>query len=173
MKRCEVCNKDVPVLWKSKRTNKQTGEVIQPACCKRCMPKQAIKSSTKPSNESKVLKSDLNVFFASQALVFPDHCENCGERLDKSSLFAKRSQTCHILPKSNNSGFPSVATHPQNKVFMCCHHGCHGHGDWDNLNADKRKTMPVYEKAIERFRSFENDLSEKQKIKAYKYLGLD
>lgn len=171
MKFCEVGKHEVSQLWKAKRINKATGEVLQHACCKNCMSRTPIKNN--PSSKLKTeVKKKLNVFFAEQSLVFPERCENCGERLDKSSAFSRRSQTCHILPKSENSGFPSVATHPSNKVFMCCFGGCYGHGKYDYNDANTRKSMPVYQLAIERFRSFENHLTEKEKINAYKYLGL-
>lgn len=166
-KLCEVGNHQVTALWKAKRTNKDTGEVIQQACCKNCMGRTPIKS--KPNTGNKEEKQKLNVFFASQLLDIPKTCENCGERLDRSNPFAIRSQTCHILPKSK---FKSIATNPQNKVFMCCFHGCNGHGNWDNLDAEKRKSMKVYTLAIERFRTFENELTQSEKIKAYIYLGL-
>lgn len=169
MKYCEVGQHEVEKLWKSKRTDKKTGKVLQPACCKNCIGREPIKSKSKQKESAK----ELNVFFADASLVFPVYCENCGERLLNTGSFTRRSQTCHILPKTASGGFPSVATHPANKVFMCCFHGCHGHGDWDNQDAEKRKKMPVYEKALERFRKFENELTESEKIKAYKYLGLE
>jgi hypothetical protein len=168
MKYCEVGQHEVKQLWKSKRTNKNTGQVIQQACCKDCIGKTPIKSKSKKKESSK----ELNVFFADASLVFPVYCENCGEKLLNTGSFTRRSQTCHILPKTASGGFPSVATHPSNKVFMCCFSGCYGHGNWDNQDANKRKSMSVYDLAIERFRKFEHLLTEQEKLKAYKYLGL-
>lgn len=167
-KYCRVGDHYVHGLWDSEKKDKQTGEIIQPGCCKSCLGKKKIRESKKTKEEIK----ELTVFFAEASLVFPVNCENCGERLDNSSPFARKSQTCHILPKTKNGGFPSISTHPSNKVFMCCFHGCHGHGDWDNLDAEKRKRMQVYEIAIERFKTLEKHLNEKEKLKAYKYLGL-
>lgn len=169
MKYCEVGQHEVAALWKAKRKDPKTGEIIQQACCKDCIGRAPIKSRpTKKENAA-----DLNVFFANASLVFPERCENCGKRLDSSNAMARRSQTCHILPKTKSGGFPTVATHPANKVFMCCFAGCYGHGDWDNQDAEKRKTMPVYKLAVERFRKFENELTEPEKIKAYRYLGIE
>lgn len=164
MKFCEVGQHEVKVLWRSRKTNRETNEV-SPSCCKNCMSKTPIKSKVKKEKDQ-----ELEVFFASQSLVMPELCENCGERLDLSTLFSRKAQTCHILPKSL---YKSVKSHPQNKLFMCCFHGCHGHGNWDNLDSTKRKSMDVYELAIKRFRMFENTLSEQELIKAYKYLGLE
>ncbi|MNK78051.1 hypothetical protein D3C87_976690 [compost metagenome] len=169
MKYCEVGEHEVNQLWKAKRTNKNTGEVIQLACCKDCVGREPIKSKTKQKDNTK----ELNVFFAEASLVFPKYCENCGEKLLNTGSFTRRSQTCHILPKTASGGFPSVAIHPANKVFMCCFTGCYGHGNWDNQDAAKRKTMPVYKKALERFREFEKELTEPERNKAYKYLGIE
>lgn len=170
MKYCEVGEHEVSALWKAKRKDPKTGEVIQKSCCKNCMGREPIKSKKKSENTEG--KKALEVFFADASLVFPTTCENCGQKLDNSTAFARKSQTCHILPKTKNGGFPSVASHPSNKVFMCCFNGCNGHGNWDNQDAAKRKTMPVYEIALKRFREFEKELTEPEKIKAYKYLGL-
>lgn len=118
-------------------------------------------------------KKDLNVFFASMALVFPGYCENCGEKLKNYSPFDRRKQTCHILPKTENGGFPTVATHPQNKVFMCCDSGCYGHSKFDNGDSSDRIKMNVYNLAVERFKTFEHLLTPRERIKAYKYLKID
>lgn len=160
MKFCDIGQHEVTILWKA-RTK------VQQSCCKNCLGKYP-KKATEEQKKDIVAK---NVFFASQALVFPGHCENCHRPLNSPD---KRSLTCHILPKKKgHGGFPSVAIHPQNKVFMCCYGGCYGHGDWDNRNAADRKTMPVYKLALERFREFEDVLTTDEKRRAYKYLGLD
>lgn len=174
-KYCDVGGHVAPNLWDRRIKDKLTGKITQKSCCKNCLHKREKKSDKKkdPEKETATFKKDLNVFFASQILVFPKHCENCGHVLDTSSPFAKRSQICHILPKTKNGGFPSIATHPSNKIFMCCFRGCYGHGKYDNGDAETRKSMKVYQIAIERFRSVENELTEKEKMKAYKYLGLD
>lgn len=166
IKYCEVGQHEVTHLWHSRKTDKRTGEVIQQSCCKSCMGKQSVVKMAKTSRKNEI-KKQLNVYFASQALVFPARCENCGEYLDQSE---KRSQTCHILPKSI---FKTVATHPANKIFMCCFSGCYGHAKFDDGDSKTRMSMPVYSLAVERFKSFENDLYLKDKIRAYKYLGLD
>lgn len=163
MKYCEVGKHKVNALWRAKRTNRETGE-ITPSCCKDCLPKAALKK-----NKAKKESPELKTFFADAALVFPERCENCGERLDNSTSFARKAQTAHILPKSI---FKSVSAHPSNKMFLCCFHGDHCHGNWDNLDADKRKTMPVYQKALERFKSLKKHLNSKDMIRAEIYLGL-
>lgn len=168
-KYCDVGKHEVQSLWKARKKDPKTLEIIQKSCCKNCMHREPIKSKSFSSKSSEE-KKELNVFFACQSLLFPKQCENCGSMLDQSSVFARRSQTCHILPKSI---FKSVSVHPQNKVFMCCFGGCYGHAKFDDGDSKTRKSMLVYKLAIERFRSFENQLTISERIKAYKYLGLD
>lgn len=162
---CEVGRHTVPSLWRAKRVNKDTGEVIQQSCCKSCMSRQPIKPSVKKSTE----KKELNVFFANQMLEIAIRCENCGSKLDHSSSFAIRSQTAHILPKSK---FKSVAMHPKNRMFLCCFGGNYCHSLWDDHDAEKRKTMPVYKLALDRVNELGHLLTNAEKVKALKYLGL-
>lgn len=169
-KYCDVGKHEVEKLWKARRRDPNTREIIQESCCQSCMKREPIKSKPKYLTEEEVQrKKELNVFFASQTLVMPNNCEECGHKLDKSSTFALRAQIAHILPKSI---FKSVATHPQNKMFLCCFNGCYSHAKFDNGDAKTRQSMKVYDLAIERFRSFENELTEAEKIKANKYLGI-
>lgn len=154
----------------------------KPTICKHCQAvnshynfqcykvRKPIRSNTKLNASNKEQKQSLNVFFASQALVIPKHCENCLKPLILTNSFERRSVIAHILPKSEKSGFPSISTHPQNRMFLGKWCGCHG--NWDNKDADARKQMNCYKIALERFREFEELLTGKELIKAYKYLGL-
>jgi len=167
---CDVGKHQVQSLWRSRIKDKNNPDKnIQDGCCKNCLskaPKKVVKEKIE-------VKKGLNVFFAEQALKFPVHCENCNARLHGNTMFDRRKQTCHILPKRNDFGFPSVAVHPQNRVFMCCQTGCYGHERWDNGDAADRIKMAVYPVAVERFKSFEHLLTPKELIKAYKYLNLE
>lgn len=49
-------------------------------------------------------------------------CMECQQWIGKSFY---RSATAHILPKRKDYGFPSIATHPLNKLFLCTINGCH------------------------------------------------
>jgi hypothetical protein len=122
------------------------------------------------TKEQVAFKADLNVFFANQALVFPELCENCGTPLDAFTMWDRRCMTGHILEKNDNA-FPEVATHPQNKIFIGTRN-CTCHNSWDKKGAAYRASMPVYQLALTRFKEFAPQLSEKKLIKAYTYLNI-
>lgn len=129
-------------------------------------------SSSKVDNSAtKEQKAALNVFFASESLIIPPACENCLKPLKLNNAFERRSVIAHILPKSDKSGFPTVATHLKNRMFLGKWCGCHG--NWDNKDAAARQKMNCYPLAIERFRKFEHLLTGHEHNKALKYLGLD
>ena len=155
LKTCVECGKP-SILWRS-----------HPKLCKSCAGKPKYQKVKKEKLE---VKQGLNVFFANQALQFPSHCENCGLPLMPKNMWDRRKMTCHILPKSPTNGFPTVAIHPQNRIFMCCDSGGYCHDKWDNGDAQDRIKMPVYNLAIERFESFKSLLTPKELIKAIKYL---
>lgn len=158
LKICSDCGKP-SVLWRS-----------TPKLCKSCAGKP---KHQKVKKEKMEVKQGLNVFFASQALQFPSNCENCNHPLNPYTSFDKRKMIAHILPKTGNGGFPSVAIHPQNRMFLCCMEGNWCHEKWDQGDASDRIKMPVYSLAIERFEAFKSLLSTKELIKANKYLNLE
>lgn len=117
------------------------------------------KSNGKSAEKLKSAK-ELNIFFASQLIEVPDDCENCGISLKwlKTSKLRK-TIIAHILPKRPVGGFPSVATHPKNKLFLCG--DCHT--NFDNKGAEFATTMNCFDLMCERFMEFENELSESDK----------
>lgn len=129
----------------------------------------SIKQVVKPvSDEEKKFRKGLNVFFASQTLTMPLNCENCGGLLNAFNAFERRCTIAHILEKSK---FKSIATHPQNKMFLCSKGGCHS--KFDNSTAVERSQMPVYKLALERFEAFKDVLTDREIIRAYTYLNLE
>lgn len=129
----------------------------------------SIKQVVKPvSDEEKKFRKGLNVFFASQTLTMPLNCENCGDLLNAFNSFERRCTIAHILEKSK---FKSIATHPQNKMFLCSKGGCHA--KFDNSTAVERSQMPVYKLALERFEAFKDVLTDREIIRAYTYLNLE
>ena len=114
-------------------------------------------NANKPKNVAKQLqKNNNNVFFASQLLQAPKHCENCGDPLFNTiSMFGPRSIICHIVPKRDKGGCPSVSLHPMNRWFGCV--DCHN--NYDNLGARYALTMAALPLIRERFDQFKNDIA--------------
>lgn len=102
----------------------------------------------KPKNKAKKAeKATFAVFFANQALTFPEKCEETGQRLPKSPAWMKRACIAHILKKRSDYGFPSVATHPANKIFL--HPDVHS--NMDNLGEAyilKMKSLPIMKERV-------------------------
>jgi len=123
--------------------------------------------------EDKKAKAELNTFYAEQTLIPAYLCENCNQPLLAFNQFEKRATIAHILPKSGKQsvGFPTVATHPQNKMFLGAKCGCHA--KWDFTNAATRKTMWCYPIALIRYSKFYEKLTDEEIIKAQKYLGIE
>lgn len=102
------------------------------------------KRRNKPKNGQ---KQELAIFFANQALQRPKCCEECGGILPTSPAWMVRATIAHILPKRPDFGFPSVATHPTNKMFLCI--DCHT--NFDNLGEIfivKMKLLPVIRERV-------------------------
>lgn len=122
---------------------------------------RAIVNATKRVNiAKKEVKKELSVFFANQLLKHPSNCENCGVNLRESKIINPRTIVAHILPK-NEKGFPSVRSHPQNRLFLC--KDCHS--DYDNKGWEHVAQMKVFSLAKERLSLFYNELTEYEKSK--------
>lgn len=132
----------------------------------------SIKSKPKElTPEQRKAKLDLTVFFASQIRVMPFLCDNCNQPLYAFTDFEKRACIAHILPKNEKHGFPTVALHPANKMFLCGKGGCHSF--YDNATPAERSQMPCFSLAMEGFNVFRDILTIPDKIRAYKYLNID
>ncbi|MEO7016532.1 MAG: hypothetical protein ABI067_08305, partial [Leifsonia sp.] len=127
-------------------------------------------SPKKLSPEEVKFKLDLNVFFGHQILQIPPRCENCNQPFVGYTKEQLRGIIAHILPKSLKSGFPEVSIHPQNRLFLGTKCGCHN--SFDNKGAEDRSKMGCYELALQRFDQFKNLLSQKDIIRAKKYLNI-
>ena len=121
----------------------------KPLTAKRCQThywKHREKVNKEKNKDKKAWKAEkrkeLNVFFANQILALPNNCEECNASLKywKTSKLIKAT-IAHILPKREN-GFPSVATHPMNRMFFCP--DCHTNFDnGDSKDAEKMKSLPI------------------------------
>lgn len=130
-----------------------------------------LSNKPKPLNaDDKQWKVSLDKFFDVQITMIPADCEECGQPFDNYSRDELRSLIAHILPKSRKSGFPGIATHPLNRMFLGTKCGCHNH--WDNGNSDDRVKMNIYFNAFKRFSEFAKLLNDRDLLRAYKYLGI-
>lgn len=109
----------------------------------------------KPDAVKRQEKQARGVYFANQIQQAPTHCENCGHPLAGTKAINAAAIVCHILPKSEQQGVPSVATHPLNRWFGCG--DCHT--DYDNKGATYVQSMPVFPVLKERVRQFYNDIA--------------
>jgi len=119
-----------------------------------------INSSKKQNIEKKEVKKELSIFFANQLKDNPEFCEECGVSLRANKAINPRSVIAHILPK-RKSCFPSVATNPDNRLFLCVN--CHA--DYDNKGWEYVETMEVFELAKERLALFVDKLTHYEREK--------
>jgi len=105
-------------------------------------------NAKKPRNKAKsVQKQVFGTYFASQMLEMPTHCEESGVKLPTSPAWLKKACVAHILPKRADYGFPSVAIHPLNRIFL--HPDIHT--NMDNLGAEyikKMKSLPIMKERV-------------------------
>lgn len=67
-------------------------------------------------------------------------CAECGAPI----LFCDfHAATAHILPKKKRFGFPSIAAHPVNRMFLGAVCGCHSRYDLSWSNASRMKVWPI------------------------------
>lgn len=122
------------------------------------------------TKSEKVSKDGLNEFFDRIALKIPFNCQECRRPLYAMNKFARRSVSCHILPKSQ---FPSIATNEDNILFMGADllGICRCHDTFDS-NIESRIRMKIYPIALKQFTKFRHLLTDKELIKACKYLNI-
>lgn len=122
--------------------------------------------------EEKRIKADLNVFYCEALNELPDNCQECDLPLGCLSAWDARCCTAHILPKSVESGFPTIATNPANKLFLG-KKNCNCHSKYDDRDAAYRSTMKVYPLILAAFEILKLELSEHDIIRAKKYLNIN
>lgn len=124
-----------------------------------------------PTPEEKRFRADLNVFYAEALNVIPDKCQECGEDLGCLSAWDARCCTAHILPKSKKQGFPSIACHPANRMFLG-KKNCSCHTRYDDRDGKFRSTMKIYPAVLAAFEILKEYLTDKEIVKAKKYLNI-
>ena len=145
---------------------------MKPLIAKRCefhykLHRNKVNAGKKHNVEKREYKKELNGFFASQILQIPATCENCKTdiRFWRNDKRFSRSLVAHILPKRKLGGFPSVGTHPKNRVFLCP--DCHT--QMDNKGAEYAENMRCLPIMRQRFAEFKNCLTahDLQRVPSY------
>ena len=129
--------------------------------------RNAVNKDKKHNVEKRKSKSENNIFFASQIIQIPNNCENCGKDIRYQKQINARALVAHILPKRKTGGFPSVATHPKNRVFLCFDE-CHP--NFDNKGSEYAEKMPALPIMRERYNEFKECLTESERARVPKYL---
>lgn len=115
--------------------------------CKRHQPKKSIKTKPKIINKDRVNYFNERVgFIVNEGLV----CEECGDKL-KGNI----SEVAHIISKSKN---PEVEANKYNVMYLCGVHSnnsCHSKFD---QSLEKRRTMKCFDKALDKFKCFEDKI---------------
>lgn len=119
----------------------------------------------KPEGVKKAEKKAKGVYFADQIAKAPSTCENCGKSLAGTKAINPAAIVAHILPKSEKSGCPSVALHPQNRWYACIQ--CHT--DYDTKGAEFVTKMPIFVTLKERVAKFWDEIerTERRRVPTY------
>lgn len=105
-----------------------------------------VNAEKRANKDKKAVKGIVGAYMASQTIKRPDFCEESGQPLPKSG-FMRKACVAHILPKRPDHGFPSVAIHPMNKIFL--HPDIHA--NMDNLGKEyilKMKSLPLMRQRV-------------------------
>lgn len=163
---CEICDREVPIRSTIK-TGDNKGKKACPICKHKCdgepTPKAKLKrQKSKTAIRRKKEREDFPEFFH-QAITGLKHrpwCQNCGAKINTN--YKPHHNIAHILPKSR---YKSVATHPDNKLFLCAskddQNSCHEKFDGGFSNMMKMKVFPL---AAEKFKKFREKVTENGKL---------
>jgi hypothetical protein len=103
-------------------------------------------------------KDEMDTFWknAEKVIAKTKKCWECGDFISPSDY---RNSTAHIFPKSENSGFPSVASNEWNFVVAGVRCGCHN----KTHRLDTFSQMSIFPTAVARFHKFSHLITEKKK----------
>ena len=107
----------------------------------------------------------MNIFWknAEKVIAKKPYCWECNDFISPSDY---RNSTAHIFPKSENSGFPSVASNEWNFVVAGVRCGCHH----KTHRLDTFSQMSIFPTAVARFHKFSHLITENKK---YLYLFVE
>lgn len=165
---CEICDSFVTIRSTIK-TGDNRGKKACPGCKNRADGSQISKGSSrlKPITKKrkaarKKERAGYPKFFRTAIFELKENpvCQNCNQPINAS--FEPHHNIAHILPKSR---YKSVATHPDNKLFLCAskdnRNGCHEKFDSGVTNMME---MKVFSLAVEKFQKFKDKVTENGKL---------
>lgn len=125
------------------------------------IPKVSKKTAARKLEEKKNADPELSqeAWFQEQRPQMPEKCENCGNPTCKNDDDWFRASICHILPKAY---FPSVATHPLNRLFLCFWGANSCHTNMDNKTLDMTE-MNCWNAIVERFLEIYPSISKEER----------
>lgn len=160
---CELCGKEVNIRSTLKE-GENKGKKVCPSCtAKNKLPKvytsKIKKQTTKNKKKRSEERQDFPEFFRDAILELQENpiCQNCGCLINTS--FNPSWNIAHIL---NKSKYKSVATNKYNKLFLCASKDINGNNCHEKFDSglEVRKTMPVFELAVQNFVKFKDECLE-------------
>lgn len=158
---CELCDKPASI-----RSTIREGEFKGRKACPPCKNKNESKIPKKPASKTKEKRkqerSGLPEFFAAaiEELKMNPVCQNCGGQINVH--YEPVRNIAHILPKQR---YKSVMAHPANKLFLCAgkdfQKACHERFD---SGISSMAEMPCFALAIEKFKKFQDKVTERGKL---------
>jgi hypothetical protein len=140
-----------------KTTGAKPRKPIRKVSLKKQAEDKAAKSNLNGDDTDKE-KSSMDAFWknAEKVISKNPYCWECNEYISPPDY---RNSTAHIFPKSDNSGFPSVASNQFNFVVAGVRCGCHN----KTHRLDTFSQMSIFKTAVNRFIKFHNQITEKRK----------
>lgn len=156
--RCPLCSGGAKVrLWPIAVDDKENGGYKELLVCEEH--RDDPKATTERSVIIDVLKQKaktLSQWFKEQISQIPKTCEcGCGKTFaPPPEGMTWKMYVAHIVPKRPKGGVPSVATHPQNRIFLSW--DCHTDYDNGKMNETTKQI------AKERYNQFKNLIPESE-----------
>lgn len=158
---CELCGKEVNI-----RSTLKVGDNKGKKVCPYCVSKNTVKKSTDQNKRAKSKRAaereGLPEFFDSSISELKENpfCQNCGCKINTN--YNPSWNIAHILSKRT---YKSVSSNTHNKLFLCSSKDLGGNSCHEKFDSglEVRKTMPVFDLALQKFVKFKDECLERGK----------